>query len=82
MTTPRYIYDTDQEDHRRAQTSPDVVSLVPEPLKKDVLWALCREFIKDMDITCDESIYQNDKVVLSALEFIESIANIVGYKEE
>jgi hypothetical protein len=45
------------------------------------LLALCKKFIDDNDIGCSEVIYQSDRVIENAYEFIEDICDIVGYKE-
>jgi len=34
------------------------------------------------DISCPETIYQTDRVIVDAYEFIERLVEIVGYKEE
>lgn len=49
--------------------------------KKDKLWKLCEEYIDKQDIICPESVYQSDRVILNAYDFIEKICDIVGYKE-
>lgn len=46
------------------------------------LIAEVREFIDKQDIYSDETIYQCDNVLLNALEFIERVVEIVGYKPE
>jgi hypothetical protein len=43
------------------------------------LLELCRKFIADKRIYCEETIYQTDRVIEGAYEFIEGICNIVGY---
>ena len=43
------------------------------------LYALCKRFIADNEITCPETIYQTDRVSLNALEFIEQVCENVGY---
>ena len=43
------------------------------------LYALCKKFIEDNEITCPETIYQTDRVSLNALEFIEQVCENVGY---
>lgn len=48
----------------------------------DKLIALCKKFVVDQEITCSESVYQSDRVIENAYEFIEEICNIVGYYEE
>lgn len=49
--------------------------------KSKALLELCQKFIDDNDIGCSEVIYQSDRVIENAYEFIESICDIVGYKE-
>lgn len=46
------------------------------------LWAACSEFVKDQTIFCVESVYQSDRVIENAYEFIEKVCNIVGYYKE
>jgi len=46
------------------------------------LYALCKQFIADNEITCPETIYQTDRVSLNALEFIEKLCENVGYARE
>lgn len=45
------------------------------------LESLCVKFIEDHDIGHPETIFQCDPVILDALEFIRSIADVVGYCE-
>jgi hypothetical protein len=47
--------------------------------KKDDLLKLCKDFIRSQLITCPETIYQSDRVIENAYEFIESVCEIVGY---
>lgn len=46
---------------------------------QEALWELCKEFIKDHDIHCPETIYQRDSVIENVYEFIAGICEIVGY---
>lgn len=39
----------------------------------------CVNFIQENQITCAESVYQTDRVILNAYEFIEGVCEIVGY---
>lgn len=39
----------------------------------------CRMFIRDQEITCAETIYQTDRVIENAYEFIHGVCNLVGY---
>lgn len=47
--------------------------------QKDRLFVLCEQFIQDQDIICAESIYQTDRVIENALDFIHEVCLIVGY---
>lgn len=47
----------------------------------DKLAQLCVEFIDNNNITCSEAIYQTDRVIENAYEFIDRICQIVGFKE-
>lgn len=49
--------------------------------KEAELLALCKKFIEQYNINFPEQIYQSDRVIENAYEFIEDICNIVGYKE-
>jgi hypothetical protein len=39
----------------------------------------CREFIQAQRISCAEAVYQTDRVIENAYEFIEGICDRVGY---
>jgi GTP-dependent phosphoenolpyruvate carboxykinase len=43
------------------------------------LRTLCEQFVQDQRIYCPESIYQTDRVIQNAYEFIEKVCDIVGY---
>ena len=45
------------------------------------LLEFCKKFIDDNDIGCSGGIYQSDRVILGAYEFIEGVCEIVGYKK-
>ena len=47
--------------------------------KEQELFALCQKFIDKHDIWGDEMIYQSDRVIENAYEFIADICGIVGY---
>ncbi len=49
--------------------------------KQKELFVLCKKFVDDNDIGCSEVVYQSDRVIENAYEFIEQICAIVGYKE-
>lgn len=42
---------------------------------------LCMRFIEDNKISCPETIYQSDRVIENAYEFIHEICELVGYSE-
>ena len=43
------------------------------------LWTMCERFIVDQRIHCAETVYQTDRVIEHAYEFIEQVCDIVGY---
>lgn len=43
---------------------------------------ICKEFIKAMRISCSETIYQTDRVIENAQEFIEEVCEKVGYYKD
>ena len=45
------------------------------------LHALCLKFINDQKIDCAETVFQSDRVIENAYEFIREICDIVGYAE-
>lgn len=45
------------------------------------LHRICLDFITKQRITCPETIYQSDRVIENAYEFIEQICDVVGYAE-
>lgn len=46
------------------------------------LAAHCEQFIQDQRISCAETVYQSDRVILNAYEFIEGVCDIVGYAQQ
>lgn len=49
--------------------------------KKELLWKLTKDFIKENEITCSDSIYQCDRVIANSYDFLKKICDIVGYHE-
>lgn len=43
------------------------------------LLAFAQKFIAEQSITCSETIYQTDRVIENAYEFIEGVCDIAGY---
>jgi hypothetical protein len=46
------------------------------------LYDLCKDFIRDNKITCEETIYQSHRIEANALELIEQICELLGFHEE
>lgn len=46
------------------------------------LWRYCRQFVEDQKIGDAETVYQTDRVIENAYEFIEGICERVGYFTE
>jgi len=46
------------------------------------LWGLCEKFVRDNQISCAESVYQNDHVIENGYELIAKICGIVGFHNE
>lgn len=45
------------------------------------LTAHCRKFVEDNNIHCKETVYQTDRVIENAYDFIAGVCEIVGYKK-
>lgn len=43
------------------------------------LWSICDQFIQDQRITCAETVYQTDRVIENAYDFITEVCDVVGY---
>lgn len=43
------------------------------------LWNICKDYVEEQQISCSECVYQSDRVILGAYEFIEDICDTVGY---
>ena len=50
-------------------------------MAEDKLKELVHNFIRDNKISCPETIYQQDKVIENAYEFIEALCEVYGYWE-
>lgn len=49
--------------------------------KAEQVLALVEKFIQDQEIECPETVYQTDRVIENAYEFIESLCEVADYKE-
>lgn len=47
----------------------------------DTLEAIVKAFVDEQGITCAEAIYQTDRVIENAYEFIERLCEFVGYAD-
>lgn len=45
------------------------------------LWNHCTQFVTKNNIYCAETVYQVDRVIINAYEFIEGVCDIVGYQQ-
>jgi hypothetical protein len=45
------------------------------------LYDIVEQFIEDQDIWGEESVYQCDRVIENAYDFIAQLCDIVGYRE-
>jgi hypothetical protein len=49
--------------------------------KCDKLYQIVTHFIEEQSIGCAEDVYQSDRVIENAYEFIHKLCDVVGYKE-
>jgi len=49
--------------------------------QKIKLYDLCKRFVDENDIYCDETVYQSDRIIQNAYDLIADICGIIGYKE-
>lgn len=50
--------------------------------KESRLTKIVEQFIADQEISHPEDIYQSDRVIINAYEFIEELCNVVGYLKD
>ena len=46
------------------------------------LFDLCKDFIRESEISCPETIYDRDSLQLQCLELLEQICDLIGYHED
>jgi hypothetical protein len=46
------------------------------------LFDLCKDFIRENQITSSDTIYDRDSLQLQALELLEQICDLIGYQED
>lgn len=49
--------------------------------QKESLWEAVTRFVDEQRISSTETVYQSDRVIENAYEFIEELCDIVGYYE-
>lgn len=49
--------------------------------KEEKLLALCEQFVQDNKISCEDAVYQSDRVMENATDLVADICRIVGYWE-
>lgn len=54
----------------------------PTDARKARLWKVCEDFIKAQRIGSAETIYQSDRVIENAYEFIDNVCGVVGFERE
>lgn len=64
------------------QEDDELSGSLTELLHRDELWQFCQDFIKAQNIHCAETIYQTDRVIQNAYEFIEGVCKIVGFLKD
>lgn len=42
----------------------------------------CEQFVADQQISCEETVYQSDRVIVNAYEFIQGVCDLVGYYDD
>jgi hypothetical protein len=47
--------------------------------KLEALWSLCEKFVREQEIRSRETVFQTDRVIENAYEFIAATCEIVGY---
>jgi hypothetical protein len=70
-------YKEEQKDVWRQR----VVDFAQMLKEQDPLYKHCREFVEKQNINCEETVYQTDRVIENAYEFIDGCCEIVGYKK-
>lgn len=75
MTIGKY-YDHMEEKPAPAAGAPETT------VDGELLVEFCRKFITDQAISCAETVYQTDRVIENAYEFIAGVCEIVGYHQD
>jgi hypothetical protein len=62
-----------------AQARVDLATALSNREKQDELWKHVKAFVQKQNITCSETVYQTDRVIINAYEFIDRACEIVGF---
>lgn len=58
-----------------------MVNNEPSVREMAALWKACAAFIEKHEISCAESVYQSDNILIHSSELVEDVCEIVGYVE-
>lgn len=53
-----------------------------DTFRQDKVLQICQRFVVDQKITCPECIYQSDRVIENAYQFIQELCDVVGYYDD
>ena len=56
--------------------------IIETEAKKNKLFKIVCDFQKEHDISCEESVYQDDDVILNACDFINDLMKAIGAYNE
>ena len=56
--------------------------IIETETKKNKLFKIVRDFQKEHDISCEESVYQDDDAMLNACDFINDLMKTIGAYDE
>lgn len=65
-----------------AKTPEEREELLVYPVNVEALYLHCAKFKTDNRIDCSETVYQTDRVIENAYEFIDGVCEIIGYPKD
>jgi hypothetical protein len=65
-----------------AESSEAREELLVYPVNAEALYLHCAKFKTDQRIDCSETVYQTDRVIQNAYEFIDGVCEIIGYPKD
>ena len=48
---------------------------------EEKVYQIVKKFVADQRIYCSETVYQSDRVIENAYQFIEELCEVVGYRD-